>query len=90
MRVLYQNGQVTPSPNAQYASYPSPSLPPSATLAPGDNNPFRKSMAASRVSAYSESNYGGYEDYEGDEAAYDTHAYSEHAYDAYQQHGHAQ
>lgn len=84
MRILYQND--TPTPTApqfpQPHHYPaSPS--PVTTLAPGDNNPFRKSMAATEraSNAYTESLYsagayehdGAYEHEHDDEDAYDTH-----------------
>lgn len=78
MRILYQNEPTTP--HAQYAQYPASVAP--SSLAPGDNNPFRKSMAASRQSAYTESHYSGA--YEDDEAAY------EDGTEHYAAHGHAQ
>lgn len=89
MRILYQNEPTTPvAPQyPQIQQFPaSPTVSNSTTLAPADNNPFRKSMAGR--SMYTESMYsaGVYDD----DAAYDTndhHAYEHHNGHAY---GHAQ
>jgi len=78
----------------QIHQYPAtPSIATSTTLAPTDNNPFRKSMAeggAVRASAYTESMYsaGAYEAYD-DEAAYDT-EHHQHQDATHHGYGHAQ
>lgn len=92
MRILYQTEPAVVAP--QY-----PQIQQQGSLTPGDNNPFRKSMAAEgvRASQYTESMYsaGAYETYgEHDEAAYETEHYGQHHDAHYQQqphgYGHAQ
>jgi len=83
MRILYQNDTAAATPTApqfpQVHHYPASSPSPVTTLAPGANNPFRKSMAATEraSNAYTESLYsaGAYE--HDDEDAYDTHEHIE-------------
>lgn len=90
MRMLYQNEPTTPvTPQyPQIQQFPaSPTISNSTTLAPADNNPFRKSMAG-RGSMYTESMYsaGAYDD----EAAYDTSGHHAYEHDGGHAYGHAQ